>query len=574
MTDGQRIKKKLYKLWKDSRSYKKRLGISTLVTLALTFTYVFFGPLEIVAFSGNSLVFTYREVIWLVGGILLALLVTVAPLLALLRGRIFNYAVAFVFTVTLGGYLQALLLNGGLGLLTGDSIQWTEHLASAVGGLLVWGGIGCAVLLVMYLHRRFWEKLVCAVSCILVVMQLVPTVGILCGAYDQTQPDGISGYYLSDENFAQLGSENVLVFVLDRLDYDYIEQGLRRDPELLSGLDGFTSYTNAISGYARTKPALVHMVTGAEKNAFQIPAEQYYREAWDEKANLLQILRDAEYSVNLYSNIRNLFSDASFAASYLENVTNGRAGMNYTVTAQKLLQLSAFRYMPTVLKPFFWADTNYYNADIYYDSHHSVYQFDDAEYAQRLCGATVGDGNVFRLYHFFGPHAPYTMNEDGTASETETTLYAQTKGSFVNLVRIFDRMKELGIYEDATIIITGDHGSAVSDTKPLQKATRIGLFYKPAGSAGTPLQESAAPVSVTNIPATIAKAVGADYSAYGAALDEVAEDADITRVYYKTVCDTTTFWETEMCVYHVTGDAADFANWELVETIEIPYSYN
>lgn len=574
MADWGRIKKKLNKLWKDNRSYKKRLGISVSVLLALTFTFVFFGPLEIVAFSGNSLVFTYREVLWMLVGMMLAILLATAPLLALLRGKIFNYAVSMLFTAVVGGYLQALLFNGGLGLLTGDSIPWAEHAAGAIGGLLVWCGIGCLVLLVMYLHRKFWAKLVCVISCVLVIMQLVPTVAILCGAYDDTQPDGIGGYYLSDENFAQLGKENVLVFVLDRLDYDYIQQMLRENPGFLDSLDGFTSYTNAISGYARTKPALIHMLTGAEKETFQIPAEEYYQQAWEEKGNLLQVLKDANYSLNLYTNIRNLFSNAAFAEGYLENVSNGQAGMNYGVTAKKLLQLGAFRYAPTVLKPFFWADTNYYNTGIYYDSHHSAYQYDDAEYAQRLCNATVTGENVFKLYHLFGPHAPYTMNADGTASETETTLMDQMLGSFTNLMKIFDRMKVLGIYEEATIIITGDHGSAVSDTKPLQKATRIGLFYKPSGSAGTPLQESSAPVSVTNIPATIAKAVGADYSMYGLALDEVAENGDITRVYYKTVCDTITFRETELCVYHVNGDASIFENWELVKNVEIPYSYN
>ena len=574
MMDWQRIKKKFNKLWKDSRGYKERFGIAGCAILALCFTFVFFGPLEVVAFSGDSLVFTYQDVVWLLAGMLLAILAVTVPLLALIRGKLFNYIVSILFTVAVGGYLQALLLNGGLGLLTGDSIQWTEHAASAVGGLLLWFGIGCAVLLVMYLHRKFWAKMVRIISLALVIMQLVPAVAILGGYYKKAQPSGINGYFLSDEAFAELGEENVLVFVLDRLDYDYIAQVLRKYPDFFDGLDGFTSYTNAISGYARTKPALIHMLTGAEEDAFQVPAQQYYAEAWEEKTNLLQILQDQSYSAHLYTNIRNLFSEASFATRYTENASNGTAGMNYQATAEKLLRLGAYRHAPTVLKPFLWADTNYYNTDIYYPSRNAAYQYNDAEYALQLQSAEVTKGNAFKLYHFFGPHAPYTMNADGTASETETTVMDQTMGSFVNLMKIFQRMKELGIYEDATILITGDHGSAVSDTRPLQKATRIGLFYKPSGSAGTPLQESSAPVSVTNIPATIAKAVGADYSAYGPALDEVAEDAEVTRVYYKTVCDTQTYRERMMCIYHVTGDAANFENWELVEAIDIPYSYN
>ena len=165
------------------------------------------------------------------------------------------------------------------------------------------------------------------------------------------------------------------------------------------------------------------------------------------------------------------------------------------------------------------------------------------------------------------------MKADGTASGTETTVTEQTIGSFTNLIGIFSRMKELGIYDDATIIITGDHGAAMNDYKPLIKATRIGLFYKPSGASGTPLQYSKAPVSVKNIPATLAKAIGAEYSSFGTPLDEVSEDADITRIYYKSVCDEN-YVETQVCVYEVTGDAADFENWVLVDTVAIPYSYN
>ena len=225
-------------------------------------------------------------------------------------------------------------------------------------------------------------------------------------------------------------------------------------------------------------------------------------------------------------------------------------------------------------KPFFWADTNYYNSDIYYSDGTNAYQYNDAAYAALLQEATVSGDKQFRLYHFYGTHAPYNLNADGTGSPTETSLLDQATGSFVNLLKIFDRMKELGIYENATIIITGDHGAPISDTRPLQKATRIGLFYKPAGSSETPLQESKAPVSVTNIPATLVKSVGGNYSTFGAPLDEVAEDADVVRYYYKTVCDPETWRETQMCIYKVTGDAADFNNWKLIETIDIPYSYN
>lgn len=576
MFDREQLIKKLKALWTDSRSYKARLFIAGAVMLAFGFTFLFFGPLELVAFSGGSLVYGWRDVIWLLLGTLAVFVLVTSPLLALLRGKIFNYTVTVGAAVVIAGYLQAMLLNGGLGLLTGDGIDWTAMASNAVWGLSLWVLILLVLLFVMYMNRKLWATALKAVCLALVFMQLVPTVAILCGAYDKTQTDELDNYFLSDEGFYEFSAkDNVFVFVLDRLDYDYIERVLQEEPDFFDALEGFTSYTNAISGFARTKPALIHMLTGADQIAYHIPRNDYFTEAWSYgDKNLLEDLDSRGYSIEMYSGIRNLFSDPALPQNYVDNLSSGWDGMHYSTVLGKLMQLSAFRYAPTVLKPFFWADTNYYNEDAYEPSAAQAYQFNDAAYALGFSKATADrQEKSFKFYHFYGPHAPYTMNADGTASEEPTTVTDQLMGSFVNLMKLFDRMKELGIYDDATIIITGDHGDAIRDTKPLQKATRVGLFYKPAGASGK-LKTSSAPVTTEQVAATVVKAAGGDYSAYGKALDGVAEDANITRVYYKVVCDKETYLETQVCIYHVTGDAADFANWELVQTADIPYSYN
>jgi len=134
-------------------------------------------------------------------------------------------------------------------------------------------------------------------------------------------------------------------------------------------------------------------------------------------------------------------------------------------------------------------------------------------------------------------------------------------------------MKSLEIYEKATIIITADHGAAINDSKPVSKPTRIGLFYKPSGSAGTPLAYSAAQVSTENIPATLLKAAGADYSAYGSALDEISEDEQITRSYVKSLTESGGSGERQIYKYDIVGDAADFDNWKVTEVLDIEHGF-
>ena len=128
-------------------------------------------------------------------------------------------------------------------------------------------------------------------------------------------------------------------------------------------------------------------------------------------------------------------------------------------------------------------------------------------------------------------------------------------------------MKESGAYDNTEIFILGDHGAAVSDRKPLQKATKIGLYHKEAGASGTPLKYSDLPVSQLNVLPTILKAAGVEnYEDYGTILSEV--DEDNVRYFYKSVLKDG--HEGEVHVYKVEGDASDFNNWKEIEVFEIP----
>ncbi len=123
---------------KKKGSYPKRLLTAALAMLGLAYTVVFFGPLEMVAFSGGSLVYTYKDVSLLLAVMALAVVAIAAPLLALLRGKAFRITVSVVSGAAIASYLQALLLNDGLGLLTGDAIVWEDYTTFTVLGTAVW----------------------------------------------------------------------------------------------------------------------------------------------------------------------------------------------------------------------------------------------------------------------------------------------------------------------------------------------------------------------------------------------------------------------------------------------------
>ncbi len=567
---------KLATLWADKRSFKTRFLFAGSTMLAFCFTFIFFGPLETVAFSGNSLNYTYKDVFWILGLAFLIVCALGTLLISLLRGKIFNYVVCSIFSITVCSYLQSMFLNGSLGTLTGDAIAWQNMKDGLYKGIFIWLSLLLIFYLIMFLHRKFWKNMVIAVSLLLVAMQIAPTIGILTGMYDSAENKSMDGYSLTTKGMYEYSeNDNIFVFVLDRMDFDYIEDVLKEDPEFFNKLDGFTAYDNAISSFARTKPALNQLLTGCEELAYHVSYKKFFEQSWFEGGkDILRDLDNADYTIEFYTDAKSLFSDANYMEKYVMNASSGAGDIIPMNALSKLMHLSAYRYSPIFMKPFFWQDTNYYNQDVFEADAAVTYTFADNEHGPKFVNGTADrKENAFKLFHLNGPHAPYTIDENGNLSETETSAAAQLMGCMKYLYDAFDKMKELGIYDDATIIITADHGAHKGDTKPILKETRIGLFYKPSGSSGTDLEWSSAPVCTDNIPATILKAAGADYSLYGRPIDEIGEDEEIVRVYYKSVTKSGSNGEIGLYTYHVIGDASDLNNWHEVKYEDITYKF-
>ena len=496
---------KFQSLWKDDRTYLKRLLLALPVVLGAAYTFIFFGPLELAASSSDSLSFTYGDIAGIMALAALGFVLILCPLLALLRGRIFNYTLSVLFFLLLAGYCQGMFFNKwtSLGILNGDAIVWSNYLTPAILNLCLWLLILLGTFLVLYFSRKVWKFMLIGVSCALILMQAVPTVAILCGAYDDGDTREYDSHYLSDAGINEYGTEkNVFVYILDRLDYNYIEDVLEEDPHFFDEMDGFTSYTNAVSTHARTTPALSVILSGDEAPAYVTPPDEYFSKIWNGSSpNLFKELNSRGYTPRVYTDKHCMFRSTDDFVGIIDNDRSDRRQMNVGNVLKKMSVLSAYRYAPLMAKPYFWHDTDYYNQDMYrVEEAAAEYQLNDAKYGPMLGSATLGENkNGFQFIHFLGPHPPYSLTRDGQYDPNGTDVLEQTMGSFRFLFDSFARMKELGIYDDATIIITADHGSAYSDHEPVQCATRIGLFYKPSGASGTPLVQSSAPVSVVNV---------------------------------------------------------------------------
>ena len=280
------------------QAFLKKLLYSALVVGAACYTFLFFAPFETLSGGSNAMSYSHLDV-WQTLAIAAAVVfVALTAMIVSLKGKAFRWTLTAVFALTVSAYVQSLLMNGSLGILNGDAYSCSA--GSAVFNLFVWAAIFVICYYILHISRNVWRGLLRYGAIAILVMQIASTVSI--ALKDAPEANSIKEYSLSEAGMYEYSAEdNVFVFVLDRLDQDYIQNVLARDPDFFESMDGFTAYSNATSVYARTQPALNHVLTGSEK-AYTVPSQDFFTQSWTEDGkDLLGGLQKEGYSVELYT---------------------------------------------------------------------------------------------------------------------------------------------------------------------------------------------------------------------------------------------------------------------------------
>ena len=177
---------------------------------------------------------------------------------------------------------------------------------------------------------------------------------------------------------------------------------------------------------------------------------------------------------------------------------------------------------------------------------------------------------LFRFIHLVGTHTPYTMDAQGNLNEEGTSLEDQTLGTFHILSEYLRQLKQLGVYDQSTIIVTADHGEWYLTDEPLTEPTSPIIFVKPAQDAGAdaaPCAISQEPASHKDLQATMLKGMGAlqdvldHYGEFNVALEDRHDPADRLRTYCMLTHDGKRDYD--LLEYQIVGDVSDFNNWHL-----------
>lgn len=568
------FKSKCRELVTEKRPWYKRLITGALVALAFTYTLFVFGPFEVYLANIEFYPFTFYDLLKPLVLLGIGIFAGLTLILFLLRGRLFNYVTTVIFSTTVCAYIQCNMMNS-LSALDGSDIAWEFMTDTMLWNSVIWGVIFVIPFIVHYFSRKFWRKMVTFLSALLIAIQSAGLVQLLILS-DFNYADG----YLSNKEIFHVSEEkNVIVFLLDRCAFTTIEKTFGIYPDIKEGLVDFISYDNAAGSYSRTFPSVCYLLTGVH-NDYTEPVTNYFRKAWT-TGSFLTDIKNAGYGARVYTEMNYVIKNTDFAEGKIDNIGTEEINPDSVNMLNTVLKLSMYRYSPLSMKPFFWCYTgDFESVGTAADGSKitDIHRTNDAAFYEKLRneGLTVDEGSrgSFIFYHMKGSHEPFFMDENGNFTYS-STAEKQTAGNLRMILDYIKLLKEKDLYDNTTIIITADHGLTGTITE-LDYPRTISLLVKyPGVNDGKPLSYNSAPVNHDNIRSTILKELGIDYSAYGPAIDDVAEDANVTRYFYMSAADGNPglHRDHELVTYKIEGDINDFKNWSIVERKRIEYPF-
>ncbi|MBQ3507760.1 MAG: hypothetical protein IJA91_04345, partial [Clostridia bacterium] len=539
------VKKKPY----NGYTVKEKWLVSLLLSLFAPLTLCCFGPFEI---YGNNMD-EFKFVLWdfwiLCGLVALAGAAVLFGLLMLLRGRAFDVCFGLIFGLSFMLFIQGNYLSLGSGALAGDGVGETISMTQNVINLVIWIVVVAACIVAMLLLHKFKEilRLAATVAVVALVGMTVISFAVISLTTDvyASEKTGYQGdvsltnEVLTVKNLDTLATDNnIVVFIVDRFDYTYMDKALEECPEVFEDLDGFTHFSDYITLYPRTYPGVPHIVTGVE-NDFSGTRGSYMKDAYSESP-YWQALKEQDFDINVYTDDYYGYVNATHMRDFVSNTSGNvsykiikRAGLSVD-----MIRISLYRYVPFLVRHTLGnVSTPMY--DKYVD-----YALEDPEYSTDMKGVydVLADEeftfrsaeNGISYIHISGCHLPNRYNPDFAPAQSaeKSDSNVAMKVSFKIISSYIQEMKRMGVYESATILILGDHCNIGSDTILPNKPHVTTLLAKPAGVSEGEMKESKAQVGAQDVLATVLVAAGSDKAAdFGENIFEIPENVTRSRRY-------------------------------------------
>lgn len=435
---------------KQDKSPKDYFDLACLIVAILTYDLLFIlaGPTELMAYNAGDFVYSYSDIVLY---LLVATMLFSVSCVILVYGNasksILRIYSAIIMMYCILCYIQSMFLNGKMLLIDGGVQRWDTK--QIIINIVVWIVIFVGATVFVY-TTKIGRKIILAACGYIAAIQLITFVFILITSGDLR---GLNRHLVQEGIFDLSKEDNVVVFILDAFDVQMLKAVVDDDPGYLEPLHDFIYFDNMTSRYPMTDGSLPYLLTGANLGDPNIEEDQ---DKWYEQSHFLDGIKVAGYDIRI------LTSD-----EYVEKIPEGMIdnfsdGYFCRLDSEKVLELFTrcmrYKCLPFLVKNIYEYES-FDTTNVIIDT--NIYVFgNDPEFDDMLLEKGISSNctdSAFRIYHLYGAHSPYYMNENADRDFGSNAL-SQWRGSLKIVYDYIDALKNEGIYDSTTIIIMADHG--------------------------------------------------------------------------------------------------------------------
>lgn len=511
--------------------FRENLRLEIASSLLLSFTFFFFGPLEIML--TNPIEFWFFSAADVTGlfffctFVCFMLTLGIQYLASYAGDKILKLCSSVFAALGFCFYIQGNWTFTDYGTMDGTPINWGSYSQWAVTNTILW--ILILLIVILSINTRIRYLAVCTYIMFGVVGTEALTLGILSVSSIGAKPD--MNFTLEGGREFQLSSNqnNIIVIVADGFDGRNFLPVLEEEPSFRQYFDGFTFYEDTCGTSLYSEESGITLLTGNQLEVGPTFCENI--DTAYKNTNLYDILEQNQYDTRLY--IRDKKMVSSEIGGQVANFSSKREHIDKTAAFQELYKMVSFRYMPHIVKKYFWY-TYIDFMKIQGDKSSLFFNYDMYDLIREQ-GVTAEetDHNIYQFYWIQGPHDP--SNTDRYCQKLEHpvrwTQEAYADSQFeqtIGIVRMYTELiislKKAGVYDNTTIIFTADHGLNVRPNPC--------FLVKPANAHGE-LTVSDVPVSmIEDYLPTLAYFITGEKT-FGDTIYELESGMERNRIFYE-----------------------------------------
>lgn len=409
----------------------------------------------------------------------------------LLSKKYRNRVTIFLTVFILLFYAQKVFFNGRI-ILAGNYLE--SGWCSIIINVIIWfSTIGYALLCVVDEKK---ERICHFIVIFILVIQL-PVLPYLIFKGEIASKEVITSYEIDGADQFQIGNEeNIIVFIMDRYYSGFFNEYLYNNPDSAVELSDFIYFENMSSRTSATAFSMPYLLTACDTD-FSIPLPDSNKNAWNsETANYFYSkFHDNGYNIGLYTDSAIYSGGAENMLGKIDNIKSAEAIFSDVSFGAYLgmLRISFFNVSPLALKNIFCVlDEGEINSSVNIidevslsenidelsnlASQRGICFYNNDYYDGLKDGLRIGKYSKRLIFqHIFGAHDPFEIiDESAFNSNADSDEAKAVEGCMLIFGEYINQLKELGVYDSSTIILTADHGlGTLNDNSPV-------MLIKPA----------------------------------------------------------------------------------------------